>query len=110
MRTGFIGGAMPLYMRLPKRGFSNAPFRNDRCVVARSRIEAAFGPSEEVTMEALRAKGILSGRKAALPVKELADGGLGKPLVFVGPYGFSKAAREAVEKAGGRIVAAGDAS
>lgn len=104
VRTGFIGGAMPLYMRLPKRGFTNAPFRRPCAVVTLGRLASAFGASETVTRESLVAKGILKGRRRSLPVKVLAGGEFEKPLSFVGIDAFSRAAREAVEKAGGSIA------
>ena len=90
VRTGFEGGAMPLYMRLPKKGFSNAP------------LEAKFD-SGEVTREALIEKGLLNGINKRRPIKVLANGELTKKLTFVKIDKFSKSAREAIEKAGGEI-------
>ena len=45
VRTGFEGGSMPLYMRLPKRGFKNFPFKKEYATVSLENISAKF--SEE---------------------------------------------------------------
>lgn len=102
VRTGFEGGAMPLYMRLPKRGFSNAPFKTIYAEVNLSTLEAKFN-SEEVTREALVEKGILKGINKRRPIKILGNGELSKSLTFVNIDKFSKSAEEMVSKAGGKI-------
>jgi large subunit ribosomal protein L15 len=102
VRTGFEGGAMPLYMRLPKRGFSNAPFRNNFSEVSLGQIESKFDGGE-VTKAALIEKGLIKGANRQLPVKILANGELTKKLTFVGIGKFSKSAREAIEKLGCEI-------
>lgn len=102
VRTGFEGGAMPLYMRLPKRGFSNAPFRKDFAEVSLGQIDKKFD-SGEVTKAALIEKGLIKGANKQLPVKILGNGELTKKLTFVSISKFSKSAREAVEKLGGEI-------
>ncbi len=102
VRTGFEGGSMPLYMRLPKRGFSNAPFKTEYAEVSLEAIEAKFD-SGEVTREALVEKGLLKGINKRLPIKILANGELTKKLTFIKIDKFSKTAREAIEKAGGEI-------
>jgi len=61
-------------------------------------LEARFESGQEVTLEAMTAKG-LAGRKG-VPVKVLAKGEISKPLT-VHAHGFSKAAREKIEGAGG---------
>ena len=104
VRTGFEGGAMPLYMRLPKKGFSNAPFKNEHAIVKLGEINQKFeSESEEVSRESLVSKGVLSGRHRHLPIKILSDGDFSKKLVFVKIDKFSKAAREKIEKAGSEI-------
>ncbi|MFG1484208.1 50S ribosomal protein L15 [Halobacteriovorax sp. GFR7] len=103
VRTGFEGGAMPLYMRLPKRGFSNAPFKTVYAEVSLSTLEAKFDGGD-VTKEALIEKGILKGADKRRPVKILANGELSKSLNFVNIEKFSKGAQEAIEKAGGKIA------
>ncbi|MBC98441.1 MAG: 50S ribosomal protein L15 [Halobacteriovoraceae bacterium] len=102
VRTGFEGGAMPLYMRLPKKGFSNAPFKTEYAEVSLAQLEAKFD-SGEVTREALIEKGLLKGINKRLPIKILANGEITKKLTFIKINKFSKSAREAIEKAGGEI-------
>ncbi|MCF8059109.1 MAG: 50S ribosomal protein L15 [Bacteriovoracaceae bacterium] len=102
VRTGFEGGAMPLYMRLPKRGFSNAPFKNNFAEVSLGQIEKKFDGGE-VSKTALIEKGLIKGANRQLPVKILASGELTKKLTFVNIGKFSKSAREAIEKLGGEI-------
>ncbi|WP_034719189.1 50S ribosomal protein L15 [Bacteriovorax sp. DB6_IX] len=102
VRTGFEGGNMPLYMRLPKKGFSNAPFKTEYAEVSLAQLEAKFDGGE-VTREALIEKGLLSGINKRRPIKVLANGELKTALTFVNIDKFSKAAAEAVEKAGGKI-------
>jgi large subunit ribosomal protein L15 len=102
VRTGFEGGNMPLYMRLPKKGFSNAPFKTEYAEVSLAQLEAKFDGGE-VTREALIEKGLLSGINKRRPIKVLANGELKTALTFVNIDKFSKAAVEAVEKAGGKI-------
>ena len=99
VRTGFEGGAMPLYMRLPKKGFKNALFRTDYVEVSLERINAKF-ESGEVSRKSLIDKGILKGRNKTLPIKILATGELTKKLTFIGIDKFTKPAREAISKAG----------
>ncbi|WP_127718325.1 50S ribosomal protein L15 [Halobacteriovorax sp. HLS] len=101
-RTGFEGGAMPLYMRLPKRGFTNAPFKTEYAEVSLSAVDAKFD-SGEVTREALIANGLLSGSDKRKPIKVLANGELSKALTFVNIDKFTKSAAELVSKAGGKI-------
>ena len=102
VRTGFEGGNLPLYMRLPKKGFSNAPFKKEYTVVSLGQIDAKFD-SGEVTREALIEKGLLKGNNKRLPIKILANGELSKALTFVKMGKFSAASREAITKAGGQI-------
>lgn len=102
VRTGFEGGAMPLYMRLPKKGFSNAPFKTEYAVVNLSQIEAKFD-NEEVSRETLIAKGLLKGINKRLRIKVLGNGELKKKLTFVKIDKFSKSALDSIEKAGGTV-------
>lgn len=102
VRTGFEGGAMPLYMRLPKKGFSNAPFKTVYAEVSLAQLDAKFDGGE-VTREALVEAGLLKGINKRLPIKILATGELTKKLTFIKIDKFSKSAREAIEKVGGEI-------
>jgi large subunit ribosomal protein L15 len=100
---GFEGGQMPIYRRLPKRGFSNAPFKTEYAVLNLAQIAGKF-ESGEVTREALIEKGLLSGKDKRLPIKVLNKGDdFNKALTFVNIAKFSASAKEAVEKAGGKI-------
>lgn len=101
---GFEGGQMPIYRRLPKRGFSNAMFKKEFAVVNLDRIADKFD-GEVVNRENLLAKGFLSGRFKSLPIKVLGNGDFNKALTFSGIAKFSKTASAAIEKAGGKIEA-----
>ena len=95
-RIGFEGGQMPLYRRIPKRGFKN---RNTLEIVAInvSRLEV-FDNGATVTVESLLEKGIISNAKDG--VKILGNGELTKKL-DVKVNAFSKAAQEKIEALGG---------
>lgn len=99
---GFEGGQMPLYRRLPKRGFSNAPFKKEYALVNLSALVEKFD-NEAVSRETLIEKGFLSGRNKSLPIKILAKGDFNKALTFVNIDKFSQSAVELINKAGGKI-------
>ena len=103
VRTGFEGGNMPLYKRLPKRGFSNYHFKNEFAEVNLGKINECF-TNEEVNRENLIKKGLLRGADKRRPIKVLADGELNKSLSFVGIEKFSKTAQESITKASGKIT------
>ena len=102
VRTGFEGGAMPLYMRLPKKGFSNIPFKNNFATISLENLQNSFNGTE-VSKETLKAAGLLKGAKQHLPIKILASEGFDKKLTFVGIKKFTKSAMEIVTKAGCEI-------
>ena len=62
-RIGFEGGQMPLFRRLPKRGFNNTAFRNDYEIVNLERIDAVFDEGATVTKQDLIAKGLVKVKK-----------------------------------------------
>ena len=102
---GFEGGQMPLYRRLPKRGFTNI-FRKRYQVVNIGRLQAAVDAGkldvkETVTIESLVAAGVLSKPRDGLRL--LAKGELTAKLT-IAAAGASAAAISAVEKAGGKVV------
>jgi large subunit ribosomal protein L15 len=102
---GFEGGQMPLYRRLPKRGFHNL-FARDLNEVNLGRIQQAVEAGKldakgAVTIEALVAAGVIT-RQARDGVKILGVGELKAKLAFE-VAGASKSAVEAIEKAGGSI-------
>ena len=95
-RIGFEGGQMPLYRRLPKRGFKNVG-RAQIETISLSALEA-FEDGADVTVEALLEKGII--RDAKDGVKVLGNGELTKKLnVKVNAY--SASAKAKIEAAGG---------
>jgi large subunit ribosomal protein L15 len=102
-RIGFEGGTMPIYMRLPKRGFKNAPFKTEYAVLNLKKISEHFA-NEEVSRELLIKKGLLKGQDRGRPVKILGHGTLKTPLTFVNLEKFTKSAEEAILKVGGKIV------
>ncbi len=102
IRIGFEGGQMPLYRRLPKVGFSNAPFKTEYAVVNLEKLAEKFN-SEPVTRETLIDKGFLAGINKSMPIKILAKGELNKALTFKGIEKFSAKALELIKKAGGKV-------
>ncbi|AOZ88538.1 50S ribosomal protein L15 [Bacillus xiamenensis] len=96
VRPGFEGGQMPLFQRLPKRGFTNIN-RKDYAVINLDRLNS-FDEGTEVTPELLLETGTISKLKAG--VKILGNGKLEKKLT-VKANKFSASAKEAIEAAGG---------
>ena len=96
-KPGFEGGQMPLYRRLPKRGFKN---RNSKEIIAINvDVLNRFEDGAEVTAETLKANGIIS--KTLDGVKILGRGELNKKLT-VKVAKMSASAKEKIEKAGGK--------
>eukprot|EP00967_Tisochrysis_lutea_P038711 scaffold46349_cov19-Tisochrysis_lutea.AAC.1 len=115
-RTGFEGGQMPLYRRLPKlKGIcgahdsSSSPHAGmgagqpDFVVLNLDKLEGRFEQGEEVTMEKLKEKGFVraSGRRRNLPLKVLGDGEL-KTGLCIKAGAFSASAKAKIEAAGGQ--------
>ena len=103
--NGFEGGQMPLYRRLPKRGFNNI-FAKQFNIVSLARVQTAIDAkkldaSQTVNLDALIKAGVI--RRAKDGVRLLADGELTAKLNF-DVAGASKAAIEKVEKAGGSVT------
>ena len=96
---GFEGGQMPMFRRLPKRGFTN-PFKVVAQPVNLGRLKALTGT--EVTAEALHAAGLV-GRPGD-PVKLLGHGDADRAYTVRG-LALSASARAKVEAAGGRVEA-----
>ena len=92
------GGQMPLFRRLPKRGFSNALFRRIYSIVNVADLEERFQSGDHVTRQSLLEVGLV--RNARTDVKILADGELTKKLT-VEASKFSRSAMEKIVKAGG---------
>ncbi|WP_339073314.1 50S ribosomal protein L15 [Bacillus velezensis] len=96
VRPGFEGGQMPLFQRLPKRGFTNIN-RKDYAIVNVDKLND-FAEGTEVTPKLLLETGVISKLNAG--VKILGNGKLEKKLT-VKANKFSASAKEAVEAAGG---------
>ena len=97
-RPGFEGGQLPLYRRLPKRGFTNINSKNI-VGIGVDRLNA-FEDGAEVTAESLRASGAIS--KIADGVKILGNGELTKKL-NVKVNAVSETAKSKIEAAGGNV-------
>ena len=105
--NAYEGGQMPLYQRLPKRGF-NKPNRKDYAVVNLGLIqkfvdEGKIDAKAPITEEALVASGLV--RRKLDGIRVLAKGDITAKLT-IAVTGASKAAVEAVEKAGGTLTVA----
>src|ERR671918_2869677 len=103
----FEGGQMPIYRRLPKRGFKNL-FRTEFAPVNLDRLQAAvdagkIDPKKPVDLAVLRAAGLVNKRLDG--VRLLARGELSAALT-IEIHSASKAAIAAVEKAGGKLILA----
>jgi large subunit ribosomal protein L15 len=101
IRPGFEGGQMPLHRRLPKKGFSNAMFRDVYEVVNVGDLNA-FDDGATVNEQALREKGLVN--RSCDAVKILGSGELTRKLTIQVDK-VSASAREKIEKAGGSIAA-----
>lgn len=98
VKPGFEGGQTRLSMRIPKRGFNNI-FRTEYAIINVSDLER-FNDDVVVDVELLKASGLVNNEKAG--VKVLGNGELSKKLT-VKAAKFSEAAKEKIEKAGGKV-------
>jgi len=103
--NGFEGGQMPIYRRLPKRGFSNAMFGKDYNEVSIARLEKAveakkLDAKKSVTAEALVEAGVI--RRVRDGVRVL-GGSEAKSKFMLEVAGASKGAIAAIERAGGSV-------
>jgi large subunit ribosomal protein L15 len=96
-KPGFEGGQMPLYRRLPKRGFTNI-FQKEYAIVNLDTLNQ-FDDNEEVTVELLLENKII--KKELDGLKILGNGELNKKLT-VKAHKFSKTAKEKIEAVGGK--------
>jgi large subunit ribosomal protein L15 len=104
--NGFEGGQMPVYRRLPKRGFRNI-FAKDYVIVSLKRIQAAvdagkLDAGQTVNAEALVKAGVI--RRARDGVRILGGEGDYKAKLSFDVAGASKSAVEKIEKAGGSVT------
>ena len=103
--NGFEGGQMPIYRRLPKRGFFNL-FRKEYSPVNLRTLEAAIAAGkldagQPIDENTLRAAGLVRGKLSG--VRLLADGAISRAITIT-VSGASAAAIEAVQKAGGSVT------
>jgi large subunit ribosomal protein L15 len=96
-RAGKESGAIPLYRRVPIRGFSQERFAKKLDVINLDRIDALYNDNEIVSMETLKEKGYLRGFSNG--VKVLGKGEITKKLSFK-VDAFSKSAKEKLSQAG----------
>lgn len=98
VRPGFEGGQLPLFRRLPKRGFSNAKFKTVYAVINLSDLEK-FEKDAVVTPELLHEMGLIKNQLDG--IKVLGNGTLTKKLV-VKAHRFSNTAKAKIEELGGK--------
>ncbi|ALF20507.1 50S ribosomal protein L15 [Fusobacterium vincentii] len=96
----FEGGQMPIYRRVPKRGFSNTIFKKEYTVISLSFLNDNFEDGEVVSLETLFNKCLI--KKGRDGVKVLGNGELNKKLT-VKVHKISKSAKAAVEAKGGTV-------
>lgn len=101
IKRGFEGGQMPLYVRLPKRGFRNI-FSQEYQIVNVGQL-ARCPAGEEITPETLKKNGLI--KNLQIPVKLLGNGAV-ETAFTVKVSACSKSAREKIENAGGKVEVA----
>lgn len=103
VRPGFEGGQMPLYRKLPHRGFNNYNFRTSYAVVNVGDLAKLDASVTEVNVEALVKAGLIRADGALLKV--LGDGEITRALKVTATK-FTGSAKEKIEKAGGQAIVA----
>jgi large subunit ribosomal protein L15 len=101
IRPGFEGGQMPLYRKLPHRGFNNYEFRTEIAVVNLRDLSGLDESVKEVDAVALASAGII--RSGEVSVKVLGDGEITRALKITAAR-FSESAKAKIEKAGGQAI------
>jgi len=101
VRSGFEGGQMPLYRRLPKRGFLPYGGKTEYAVVNVKDLSARFPAGSVVDPDGLAEAGLIK-RADRGAVKVLGDGAVAHALT-VKAHRVSESARQKVEAAGGRV-------
>jgi len=99
VRPGFEGGQLPLFRRLPKRGFSNAMFKKEYAVINLDDLNR-FNDGDVITPELLKELGIV--KKQLCGIKVLGNGNLEKK-VTVRAHKFSESAKSKIEASGGKV-------
>jgi len=103
IRPGFEGGQMPLYRKLPHRGFNNYEFRTEIAVVNVGDLANLDAGVTEVNAEVLAKAGLIRADQAGLKI--LGDGEISRALK-VTACKFSESAKAKLEKAGGQAIVA----
>ena len=103
IRPGFEGGQMPLYRKLPHRGFNNKNFKTVYSIVNLSDLARFEDSVTEVDSQILAQVGLI--RDAGLPLKVLGTGEFARAMKVTAAK-FSGAAKEKIEKAGGQAIVA----
>jgi large subunit ribosomal protein L15 len=103
IRPGFEGGQMPLYRKLPQRGFNQYNFRTEYAVVNLRDLAGIDAAITEVDVGVLAQHGFV--RKDEKLVKILGDGEIGRALKVTAAK-FSESAKAKLEKAGGQAIVA----
>lgn len=98
VRPGFEGGQLPLFRRLPKRGFSNARFKTEYAVINLSDLNK-FEKDTVITPDLLKEMGLVKNQLDG--IKVLGNGKLDKKLT-VKAHKFSTTAKEQIETLGGK--------
>lgn len=101
IRPGFEGGQMPLYRKLPHRGFNNFEHRTELAVLNLGDLETLDASITEINAEVLASNGLI--RKDEKLVKILGDGELTRPFQITATK-FSESAKAKIEKAGGQAI------
>ena len=99
VRPGFEGGQMPIYRRLPKRGFKNYPFKTNNAVLNVKDLDR-FEDGATIDIDTLREAGLVKG--VVDGVKILGQGEISKKFALKNVLA-SKTAQEKIETAGGSI-------
>ena len=103
IRPGFEGGQMPLYRKLPHRGFNNYEFRTDYAVVNVGDLAKLDAAVSEVNAEVLANAGLI--RPGVTTLKVLGDGEITRSLKVTAQK-FTGSAKAKLEKAGGQAITA----
>jgi large subunit ribosomal protein L15 len=99
-KRGFEGGQMPLHRRLPKRGFSNEPFKKKFTTINVSDL-VKFDKGSKIGPQELLAAGLVR-KVPSHGVRVLGDGQVDRAL-HVSAHYFTESAREKITKAGGTV-------
>jgi large subunit ribosomal protein L15 len=103
IRPGFEGGQMPLYRKLPHRGFNNANYRISYATVNVGELAKLDASVTEVNAEVLASHGLI--RAGQTQIKVLGDGEVGRALKVTATK-FTESAKAKLEKAGGQAIVA----